>query len=162
MLSSVLHSERAAQVNVEIMRTFVRLRKILSSHTDLARKLALPSTCVRQADAGASHRASASQVNVGQAIANLWHLSPVVDDVASLTAPIGPFPLEIVHERVIDETADVLLGAPDHRIRRPAVDPLRKRNFRLHRPSLLPEASRGRSRRVSIVRQSDRWGGAKT
>ena len=40
MLSSVLHSERAAQVNVEIMRTFVRLREILSSHTDLARKLA--------------------------------------------------------------------------------------------------------------------------
>ena len=40
MLSSVLHSERAAQVNVEIMRTFVRLREILSSHADLARKLA--------------------------------------------------------------------------------------------------------------------------
>jgi ORF6N domain len=32
MLSSVLHSERAAQVNVEIMRTFVRLRELLSSH----------------------------------------------------------------------------------------------------------------------------------
>jgi hypothetical protein len=40
MLSSVLHSKRAAQVNVEIMRTFVRLREILSSHADLARKLA--------------------------------------------------------------------------------------------------------------------------
>ena len=40
MLSSVLHSERAAQVNVEIMRTFVRLREVLSSHADLARKLA--------------------------------------------------------------------------------------------------------------------------
>ena len=39
MLSSVLHSERAAQVNVEIMRTFVRLREVLSSHADLARKL---------------------------------------------------------------------------------------------------------------------------
>ena len=39
MLSSVLHSERAAQVNVEIMRTFVRLRELLSSHADLARKL---------------------------------------------------------------------------------------------------------------------------
>jgi hypothetical protein len=36
----VLHSERAAQVNVEIMRTFVRLREVLSSHADLARKLA--------------------------------------------------------------------------------------------------------------------------
>jgi hypothetical protein len=40
MLSSVLHSERAAQVNVEIMRTFVRLREVLSSHADLAQKLA--------------------------------------------------------------------------------------------------------------------------
>jgi phage regulator Rha-like protein len=40
MLSSVLNSERAIEVNVEIMRAFVRLRKILSSHADLARKLA--------------------------------------------------------------------------------------------------------------------------
>jgi hypothetical protein len=39
MLSSVLRSERAVKVNVEIMRTFVRLRKILSSHEDLARRL---------------------------------------------------------------------------------------------------------------------------
>ena len=40
MLSSVLRSERAVQVNVEIMRTFVRLRRLLVSHEDLARKLA--------------------------------------------------------------------------------------------------------------------------
>jgi len=39
MLSSVLRSRRAVQVNVEIMRTFVRLRQILSSHEDLAKKL---------------------------------------------------------------------------------------------------------------------------
>jgi len=39
MLSSVLRSKRGVQVNVEIMRTFVRLRLILSSHADLARKL---------------------------------------------------------------------------------------------------------------------------
>jgi hypothetical protein len=39
MLSSVLRSERAVLVNVEIMRVFVRLREILSSHADLARKL---------------------------------------------------------------------------------------------------------------------------
>jgi hypothetical protein len=39
MLSSVLHSERAVRVNVEIMRTFVRLREIIASHKDLARKL---------------------------------------------------------------------------------------------------------------------------
>ena len=39
MLSSVLRSQRAVEVNIEIMRTFVRLRRILSSHADLARRL---------------------------------------------------------------------------------------------------------------------------
>jgi hypothetical protein len=39
MLSSVLNSERAIKVNIEIMRAFVRLRKMLASHADLARKL---------------------------------------------------------------------------------------------------------------------------
>ncbi len=39
MLSSVLHSPRAIQVNIAIMRTFARLRHILASHADLARKL---------------------------------------------------------------------------------------------------------------------------
>jgi len=39
MLSSVLHSDRAVLVNIEIMRTFVRLRAILASHKDLAQKL---------------------------------------------------------------------------------------------------------------------------
>jgi hypothetical protein len=39
MLSSVLRSPRAIAVNVEIMRTFVRLRRMLASHADLARKL---------------------------------------------------------------------------------------------------------------------------
>jgi hypothetical protein len=39
MLSSVLRSERAVQVNIEIMRTFVRMREMLASHRDLIRKL---------------------------------------------------------------------------------------------------------------------------
>jgi hypothetical protein len=39
MLSSVLRSERAVKVNIEIMRAFVRLRQLLASHADLARKL---------------------------------------------------------------------------------------------------------------------------
>jgi hypothetical protein len=39
MLSSVLHSRRAIQVNIEIVRAFVRLRRILASHIQLARKL---------------------------------------------------------------------------------------------------------------------------
>ena len=39
MLSSVLKSKRAVQVNIEIMRAFVRLRRMLSVHKDLERKL---------------------------------------------------------------------------------------------------------------------------
>jgi len=40
MLSTVLHSERAIQVNIAIMRAFVKLRQILSTNKELARKLA--------------------------------------------------------------------------------------------------------------------------
>ena len=40
MLSSVLRSKRAVQVNIAIMRAFVRLRELLAGHQDLARKLA--------------------------------------------------------------------------------------------------------------------------
>jgi hypothetical protein len=39
MLSSVLKSERATQVNIAIMRAFVRLRQPLASNEVLARKL---------------------------------------------------------------------------------------------------------------------------
>ena len=40
MLSSVLRSKRAIQVNIEIMRAFVQLRRMLASQADLARKFA--------------------------------------------------------------------------------------------------------------------------
>lgn len=39
MLSSVLRSQRAVQVNIEIMRAFVRLRQMLASHSELAQRL---------------------------------------------------------------------------------------------------------------------------
>jgi ORF6N domain len=39
MLSSVLNSRRAVQVNIEIMRAFVRLRELMATHKDLARRL---------------------------------------------------------------------------------------------------------------------------
>lgn len=39
MLSSVLRSERAIEVNIAIMRAFVKLRRILGTHKELARKL---------------------------------------------------------------------------------------------------------------------------
>ena len=40
MLSGILRSRRAIQVNIAIMRTFVKLRRLMNSHADLARKLA--------------------------------------------------------------------------------------------------------------------------
>ncbi len=39
MLSSVLRSSRAAEVNIAIMRTFVQLRRLMDSNSDLARKI---------------------------------------------------------------------------------------------------------------------------
>lgn len=39
MLSSVLNSKRAIQINIQIMRAFVKLREILSTHKELAQKL---------------------------------------------------------------------------------------------------------------------------
>jgi DNA-binding PadR family transcriptional regulator len=38
MLSSVLNSDRAIAVNIEIMRAFVKLRELLSSNKELARR----------------------------------------------------------------------------------------------------------------------------
>jgi len=39
MLSSVLRSKRAVQVNIEIMRAFVRLREMITSNKELAKRL---------------------------------------------------------------------------------------------------------------------------
>ena len=39
MLSSILNSDRAIDVNIQIMRAFVKLRDMMSSHKDLTRKL---------------------------------------------------------------------------------------------------------------------------
>ncbi len=39
MLSSILNSKRAIQVNIQIMRTFTRLREMLNSHKELKQKI---------------------------------------------------------------------------------------------------------------------------
>ena len=39
MLSSVLKSKRAVQVNIQIMRTFTRLREMLAGHKDMQKKI---------------------------------------------------------------------------------------------------------------------------
>jgi hypothetical protein len=50
MLSSVLRSERAIRVNIAIMRVFVKLREILSTHKELAHKLRLLETRIDKHD----------------------------------------------------------------------------------------------------------------
>jgi len=39
MLSSILNSPKAIQVNIQIMRTFTKLREMIASHKDLTKKL---------------------------------------------------------------------------------------------------------------------------
>jgi hypothetical protein len=39
MLSSVLNSTQAIQVNIQIMRTFIKFRKIMDTHADLSQKI---------------------------------------------------------------------------------------------------------------------------
>lgn len=39
MLSSILRSQRAIQVSIELMRAFIRLRQMLATHVELARRL---------------------------------------------------------------------------------------------------------------------------
>jgi len=49
MLASVLNSERAAQMNIVIIRAFVKLREVVASHKELARKVSrLDATQKRQ------------------------------------------------------------------------------------------------------------------
>jgi phage regulator Rha-like protein len=50
MLSSVLNSPRAIQVNIAVMRTFSKLRELLSTHKELAEKLAELERTVTQHD----------------------------------------------------------------------------------------------------------------
>lgn len=52
MLSSVLNSERAIQVNIAIMRVFVKMRQIMSTHKELALKLSLLEKKIEKHDTG--------------------------------------------------------------------------------------------------------------
>jgi hypothetical protein len=51
MLSSVLRSPRAIEVNIQIMRAFVRIRQLLSEHKDLAERLEKLEQRMRERDA---------------------------------------------------------------------------------------------------------------
>ena len=61
MLSGVLRSKRAVAVNVEIMRTFVRLRRLLATHEDLAARLD-----------DLEHRTAAELVKVDAELVKVW------------------------------------------------------------------------------------------
>ena len=50
MLSSVLRSPRAVEINIQIMRAFVRLRQLLSVHKELAERLAKLESQMRHRD----------------------------------------------------------------------------------------------------------------
>ena len=39
MLSSILNSERAISVNIQIIRVFIRMRKMIESHKDILKEL---------------------------------------------------------------------------------------------------------------------------
>ncbi len=51
MLSTVLNSDRAIQMNISIMRAFVKLREFLSTHKELAQKLSQLEQRIEQHDA---------------------------------------------------------------------------------------------------------------
>ncbi len=73
MLSSVLNSERAIQVNIVIMRAFVKLKQVLATHRVLARKLAeLEHRLERQVE-GQGHQ-----------------IHSIFDAIRQLMAPTGP------------------------------------------------------------------------
>ena len=59
MLSSVLRSPRAVAVNIEIMRAFVRLRQMLFSHAELARKVECAGREIRRPIQGRFRRPAA-------------------------------------------------------------------------------------------------------
>lgn len=56
MLSSILRSPRAVEVNIQIMRAFVRLRQLLSVHKELGERLTKLEEQMRQRDQAVAHQ----------------------------------------------------------------------------------------------------------
>ncbi len=82
MLSSVLHSERAVRVNIEIIRAFVRLRAMISENQPLARRfIRLERNCKlgfeKVWDAIEELREPPEKPNVGSALGHKLKLRPV-------------------------------------------------------------------------------------
>ena len=114
MLSSVLNSERAVKVNIEIMRAFVRLRQMLASNADLARKLdALEKKydaqfrvvfdAIRELMKPPAPPAPEDRVSGEGAAGNVWAIKPLRNrkgDASLTPCGRGPlFPLSPTRER---------------------------------------------------------------
>jgi hypothetical protein len=93
MLSSVLRGSQAVRVNIEIMRAFVRLRRMLASNADLARKLA----------------ALESKYDA--------HFEIVFQAIRDLMTP-SPAPRKRIGFRPTDEASKVAVRARHERVRR--------------------------------------------
>ena len=90
MLSTVLSSPRAIAMNIEIMRTFVRVRALAATHGDLAKATGR----TRRGDRGAGHGPRHLQSQHTRA-----QLKQVFDALRELTAPPEPpkRPIGFVH-----------------------------------------------------------------
>jgi len=71
MLSSVLNSERAVQVNIEIMRAFVKLRRALATGADLPTRLKNAEAAIAEHDRELTEHA----VHINEAFAEIRRLS---------------------------------------------------------------------------------------
>ena len=118
MLSSVLRSQRAVLVNIEVVRAFVRLRRLLATHQELARKLvSLEKKYDAQFRGGVrchsrsddpSHGAEASyrvQGRIGGTTDVFTKVEEIVG-VQGVGAPIAPLPECLLTERVTKRTAE--------------------------------------------------------
>ncbi len=80
MLSSVLNSERAVQMNILIMRTFVKLRELLASNKEMVRKIEQLETAQKQ-----QARTQSEQARIQQQHASI--LVSVVQDIQKMKNP---------------------------------------------------------------------------
>lgn len=94
MLSSVLHSPRAVQVNIEIMRAFVRIRQMVKSNAALAKRLAglgQNGPCSRLT---CKHSLMASRTfTIASALVRPWLTQPGTSGHSAMNQPSSSWPI---------------------------------------------------------------------
>ncbi len=89
MLSSVLNSERAIAVNIEIMRAFVQMRRVLMANADLAKRLSLlESEMARHAGELGQHKAETVRA-LKAVFETLKSLARQPTEAETRSAPVG-------------------------------------------------------------------------